>query len=114
MLSQEGIITSPIPEEQDPGPCIWAGAARAPRAYHSLGCSLSMGQVIQVRDPRGEELQLHHELWRIHAPSIKSGPGNRGRSACGPTHVARLEFPRETGLILRCAGAVCGIAQSRT
>ena len=26
-----------------------------------------------------------------------------GRSACGPTHVARLEFPRETGLILRCA-----------
>ena len=35
---------------------------------------------------------------------VKSGPGNRGRSACGPTHVARLEFPRETGLILRCAG----------
>ena len=24
----------------------------------------------------------------------KSGPGNRGRSACGTTHVARLEFPR--------------------
>ena len=54
----------------DPGPCIWAGAARAPRAYHSLGCSLSMGQVIQVRDSRGEELQLHHESWRIHAPSV--------------------------------------------
>ena len=35
---------------------------------------------------------------------LKGGPGNRGRSACGPTHVARLEFPRETGLILRCAG----------
>ena len=35
---------------------------------------------------------------------LKSGPGNRGRSACGTTHVARLEFPRETGLILRCAG----------
>ena len=33
----------------------------------------------------------------------ESGPGNRGRSACGTTHVARLEFPRETGLILRCA-----------
>ena len=27
----------------------------------------------------------------------------RGRSTCGTTHVARLEFPRETGLILRCA-----------
>ena len=35
---------------------------------------------------------------------LKSGPGNRGRSACCTTHVARLEFPRETGLILRCAG----------
>ena len=28
---------------------------------------------------------------------LKSGPGNRRRSACGPTHVARLEFPPETG-----------------
>ena len=35
---------------------------------------------------------------------LKSGPGNRGRSACGPTHVAPLEFPRETGLTLRGAG----------
>ena len=35
---------------------------------------------------------------------LKSGPENQGRSACGTTHVARLEFPRETGLILRCAG----------
>ena len=26
--------------------------------------------------------------------------------AQGPTHVARLEFPRETGLILRCARKV--------
>ena len=34
---------------------------------------------------------------------LKGGPGNRGRSASGPTHVARLEFPRETGLNLRCA-----------
>ena len=35
---------------------------------------------------------------------LKSGPGNRGRWACGTTHVARLEFIRETGLMLRCAG----------
>ena len=39
-----------------------------------------------------------------HRVLIKSRPGNRGRSACGTSHVARLEFPRETGLILRCAG----------
>ena len=26
--------------------------------------------------------------------------------ACGTTHVVRLEFPRETGLILRCTGKV--------
>ena len=35
---------------------------------------------------------------------LKSGPGNRGRSACGTTPVAHLEFPRADGLILRCAG----------
>ena len=35
---------------------------------------------------------------------LKSGPWNRGRSTCGSTHVARLVFPRETGLFLRCAG----------
>ena len=43
----------------------------------------------------------------------KSGPGNRGRSACGPTHVARLEFPRETGLILSCAGKVGNPLQTK-
>ena len=28
---------------------------------------------------------------------LKGGPGNWGRSACGTTHVARLEFPRPQG-----------------
>ena len=40
------------------------------------------------------------KLWSGPRVLLKGGPGNRGRSACGPTHVARLEFPRETGLIL--------------
>ena len=35
---------------------------------------------------------------------LKGEPGNRGRSACGSTNVAHLEFPRETSIILRCAG----------
>ena len=35
---------------------------------------------------------------------LKSGPGNRGGSACGTTPVAHLEFPCADGLILRCAG----------
>ena len=39
-----------------------------------------------------------------HRVLIKSGPENRGRSARGTSHVASLEFPPETGLILRCAG----------
>ena len=39
-----------------------------------------------------------------HWVHFKSGPGNRGRLACGTTHVAHLEFPRETSIILRCAG----------
>ena len=34
---------------------------------------------------------------------IKSGPENRGRSARGTSQVASLEFPPETGLILRCS-----------
>ena len=39
-----------------------------------------------------------------HRILLKSGPGNRGRSACGTTHEAGLEFPREAGLLLRCSG----------
>ena len=35
---------------------------------------------------------------------LKSVPGNRSCSACGTNHMARLEFPRDTGLILRCGG----------
>ena len=41
-----------------------------------------------------------------HRVLLKSGPGNRGLSACGTTHVGSLEFPHETGLILRCAAKV--------
>ena len=37
-----------------------------------------------------------------HRVLIKSGPENRGRSARGTSHMASLEFPPETGLILRC------------
>ena len=37
-----------------------------------------------------------------HWVLIKSGPEDRGRSALGTSHVASLEFPPETGLILRC------------
>ena len=33
---------------------------------------------------------------------MKSGPGYRGRSAFGTTHVGCLEFPHETGLTLEC------------
>ena len=44
---------------------------------------------------------------------LKSGPGNRGRSACVTTHVAGLEFPREDGLILRCAGKAGNPFQTR-
>ena len=39
-----------------------------------------------------------------HRVPIQSGLGNRSRSACGTTHGACLEFPREAGLIRRCAG----------
>ena len=42
-----------------------------------------------------EEVSRHRVL-------IKSGLGNRGLSACGTTRELRLEFPGETGLILKC------------
>ena len=48
-----------------------------------------------------------------HRVLIKSRPGYRGRSACGTTHVASLEFPRETGPILRCAGMVRNLFQTK-
>ena len=38
-----------------------------------------------------------------HWVLIKRGPEDQGRSARGTSHVASLEFPPETGLILRCA-----------
>ena len=41
-----------------------------------------------------------------HRVLMKSGLGNRGRSGFGTTHVATLEFPHETSLILRCAAKV--------
>lgn len=53
--------------EQNSGPCICTGAARAPRTCPSLGCALPVGQVTQTRAPHGEELQLHHKLC---APSM--------------------------------------------
>ena len=37
-----------------------------------------------------------------HRVLIKSGPENRGRSTRGTSHMASLEFPPETGVILRC------------
>ena len=44
-----------------------------------------------------KDVSAHRDLFKI-------GPGNRGRSACGTTHVASLEFPRETSLILGALG----------
>ena len=48
-----------------------------------------------------------------HRVLIKSGPENLGRSACGTTHEANLEFPRETGLIMSCAGKVGSPLQTK-
>ena len=44
---------------------------------------------------------------------MKSGPGNRGRSGFGTTHVGCLEFPHETGLILKCAAKVMKLFQTK-
>ena len=69
------------------------------------------GEQSRVLSPNGRggwtPLRPLRGLQETKAPrrnSKDSRPGNRGGSACGTTHVARLEFPRETSLILRCAG----------
>ena len=48
-----------------------------------------------------------------HRVLIKSGLGNRGLSACGTTRKLRLEFPRETGLILKCPMKVGNALQTK-
>ena len=48
-----------------------------------------------------------------HRVLIKSGLGNRGLSVCDTTHEGCLEFPREAGLILRCAENVRNTVQTK-
>ena len=48
-----------------------------------------------------------------HRVLMKSGPGYRGRSAFGTTHVGCLELPHETGLILKCAAKVMKLFQTK-
>ena len=48
-----------------------------------------------------------------HRVLMKSVPGYRGRSSFGTTHVGCLEFPHETGLILRCAAKVMKLFQTK-
>ena len=48
-----------------------------------------------------------------HRVLMKSGPGYRGRSAFGTTHVGCLEFPHETGLILKCAAKFMKLFQTK-
>ena len=61
--------------EQNSGPCIWAGAARAPRARLSLGCALPVGQVTQVRNPVWRSSSFTMNSCTLHA-GICSGCGD--------------------------------------
>ena len=48
-----------------------------------------------------------------HGVLVKSGPGNWGLSVGGIAHESPLEFPRETGLILKCDGKVGNPLQTK-
>ena len=50
------------------------------------------------------ELQMVTAAKKLKDAYSFMSPLHSMSSKDGPTHVARLEFPRETGLILRCAG----------
>ena len=70
-------------------PQAWAGGSVSPETYGSL--------------------ETHPKTCEHGWPPSRNSRPSRDRSgeeSHGPTHVARLEFPRETGLILRCAGKV--------
>ena len=72
--------------------CVWN-----PRVFpdDARGCQCRLGLCLH---PQGCLLRgVRHRVL------LKSGPGNRGRSTCGTTHVAHFKCPRETGLLLRCA-----------
>ena len=69
---------------------------------------LDTTEVMQQQEPlKTAKASLHVVL--------KGGPGNRGRSACGPSHVARLEFPRvilPRGVVFSFLGGDLGCRQS--
>ena len=48
-----------------------------------------------------------------HGVLVKSGPGNQGFWKVAPPTRLRLEFPRETGLILKCDGKVGNPLQTK-
>ena len=60
----------PLPVEQNLGPCVWAGSARAPKCTHFPGLPPPHGPGHPGQRPLGEEFQLHHESWRIQAPTM--------------------------------------------
>ena len=55
----------------EPGLSIWAEPARAPRGTPFPGLpALPYRPGHSGQSPHGEELQLHHESWRICAPTV--------------------------------------------
>ena len=108
-------VPAELGQESQASSCLRKGtplASRVVRGFQAPGRA--------VCGTRGSFRMMH---WGVSAPSccafthrvafeegsgprvlLKSGPGNPGHLACGTTHVARLEFPCETGLILRCTG----------
>ena len=63
-----------------------------------------MGRSLGQEDPLEKGMTTHSSIlaWRI--PGMEEPGGLLSVGSHSPTHVARLKFPRETGLILRCAG----------
>ena len=105
-------VPAELGQESQASSCLRKGtplASRVAQGVSGPSSSCVWNPRVFADDARGWQcpflLCLHPQgcLRRGAGPRVllKSGPGNRGRSACGPTHVARLEFPRETGLILR-------------
>ena len=108
-------VPAELGQESQASSCLRKGtplASRVAQGFSGPSSSCVWNPRVFADDARGCQcclgLCLHPQgcLRRgvRHRVLLKRGSGNRGRSACGTTHVSHFKCPCETGLLLWCAG----------
>ena len=124
------VVNKPIANAGDAGSIpapgrsymLWSNKAHVPQPL-SLCSGAQEPQLLCTLEPElcnkrrhCNEKPVHHNYRVVlRSPLLEKSlcdskdpaqPKNKQRSAFGTTHVANLEFPHESGLILRCAAKV--------